>query len=381
MNKERLKHIFEDSACLTARQIKGYVTGKMVHEEAHAVEVHLLSCPFCSDAVEALAEHKAKGAVNVMEKLDAGFMAKHLGVSAQEIGATKNVPPVLKAGSYSTAPETDKPKTVRKLWKPMALAASLLAVLAILWFMRETVFPEENEQLAQTTPAEPTPQPEIAYRPMTDSNTVAYADTTAMQAPEAIADEPVVATAEEPKNPEAAKLMDLKAQKDAVGKPAASQPAAAKGPSTVAAGAQEPVAAMTKPVGPPAAEPLPRMGNSYAAQAADEIKTASEDKPEPLSKESVETVKKKNRDVARTGIGKADDLYNGGKYRRALKIYQNEMGDTRSNKRDLATYMAAKCHLELGEKMQARTLLSSLVSENSARKAQAQQLLNEIGEE
>ena len=181
MSKEQLKHIFEDSACLTPRQVKGYVTGKMVHEEAHAVEVHLLSCPFCSDALEAMTEHKAKGAVAVMEKLDAGFIAKHFGVTTQEITAAKNVPPVLKAGAYTTAPEKEKPKTVRKLWKPMALAASLLAMVAVLWFMRDNIFPQDNNQLAQQVAVpEKQEEPVIAYQPATDTNSAPGADTAAM---------------------------------------------------------------------------------------------------------------------------------------------------------------------------------------------------------
>lgn len=370
MNKEQLKHIFEDSACLTPRQIKGYVTGKMVHEEAHAVEVHLLSCPFCSDAVEAMTEHKTQGAVNVMEKMDAGFIAKHLGVTTQEVNIAKNTPPVIKAGSYSTAPEKEKPKTVRKIWKPMALAASLLAVVAVLWFMRDTIFPKDAEQLVQTTTAEKKPEPEIAYRPALDTNTVAYTDTIATTTPQTIVDETTVAMAEDVTS------SPVKDQKEGVTREAEKKVADTKPIKELSAGkakADEPVVAATRQ---PAADVLPRMGNSYAPPEVPAAKIAATEE----QAESAEAPRK-SKEVARTGIEKADDLFNGGKYRRALKIYQNEMGDTRSNKRDAATYMAAKCHIELGEKMQARTLLNSLVNENSVKKGQAQQLLNQLGDE
>lgn len=371
MNKEQLKHIFEDSACLTPRQIKGYVTGKMVHEEAHAVEVHLLSCPFCSDAVEAMTEHKTQGAVNVMEKLDAGFIAKHLGVTTQEINIAKNTPPVIKAGSYSTAPEKEKPKTVRKLWKPMALAASLLAVVAVLWFMRDTIFPQDAEQLVQTTPVEKKQEPEIAYRPALDTNAVAYTDTIATTIPQTIVDEATVAMAEDATSSTVKDLKDAGVTREAEKKAADTKPM--KDLSAGKAKADEPVVAATRQ---PTVDVLPRMGNSYAPPEVPAAKIAATEE----QAESTESARK-SKDVARTGIEKADDLYNSGKYRRALKIYQDEMGDTRSNKRDAATYMAAKCHIELGEKMQARTLLNSLVNENSVKKGQAQQLLNQLGDE
>ena len=370
MNKERLKHIFENSACLTSRQIKGYVTGKMVHEEAHAVEVHLLSCPFCRDAVEALTEYRPQGAVNIMEKLDAGFIAKHLGITTQEINISKNIPQVIKAGSFSTAPEKKKPAEVRKLWKPMALAASLLAIVAVLWFMRDTIFPQNNEQLAQTTVAEPKQEQEIAYQPATDVAVIADEDTAATASPPTIVDKTAVAVAEDIPPPAAQK--DAGTVKETEKKTVDQKPVLTKDLPSGAAKKEE--APLSLAARQPVTDPLPRMGNSYTP-------------PEPVVAAEVVTVKeekaslKKRADVARTGLEKADDLYNSGKYRRALKIYQDEMGDTRSNRKDAATLMAAKCHIELGEEMQARTLLSSLVQENSVKKVQAQQLLNQLGQE
>lgn len=376
MSKEQLKHIFEDSACLTPRQVKGYVTGKMVHEEAHAVEVHLLSCPFCSDAVEAMTEHKAKGAVAVMEKLDAGFIAKHFGVTTQEITAAKNVPPVLKAGAYTTAPEKEKPKTVRKLWKPMALAASLLAMVAVLWFMRDNIFPQDSGQLAQQV-AVPAIQeePVIAYQPATDTNSAPVADTAAMPTEVAVVEDMQTAVPD-PAADKAKALKEASLMKDAAKKPADEKLAAT---ALTAKKTQEDIKPLPMAARQSTADALPRMGNSYTGpEPPAATPTTTADKA--AAKEEVEAVKK-NIEPARTGLEKADDLFNKGKYRRALKMYQDEMGDTRSNRRDAATFMAARCHIELGEKMQARTLLNSLVNENSVKKGQAQQMLNQIGDE
>jgi hypothetical protein len=374
MSKDQLKHIFEESACLTARQVKGYVTGKMVHEEAHAVEVHLLSCPFCREAVEGLTEYKTPVAISAMEKLDAGFIAKHFGVTTQEIVAPKNTPPVLKAGSYSTAPENDKPATVRKIWKPMALAASLLAMVAVLWFMRDNIFPQDNGQLAQqTTVPEKKEEPVIAYEPPVDSNVMTIVDTIPASDEMTPEVQPLVAATTETTTKEA---KDAAAKKEA-DKKAVDAKLAAGATSLTATKPKEEVKPLPTAARQSSADVLPRMGNSFTpppAPAAKQESVADEtaEEPEP---------EKKIVEPARTGLEKADDLFNKGKYRRALKMYQDEMGDTRSNRRDAATYMAARCHVELGEKMQARTLLNSLVNENSVKKSQAQQVLQEIGDE
>lgn len=378
MSKEQLKHIFEDSACLTPRQVKGYVTGKMVHEEAHAVEVHLLSCPFCKDAVEGMTEQKAKGSVATMEKLDAGFIAKHFGVTTQEIIAPKNAPPVLKAGSYSTAPEKEQTKTVRKLWKPMALAASLLAVVAVLWFMRDSIFPQDNEQLAQQAAVPETQEePVIAYTPAVDSNAATELADSMLIASETIAEE-MTAAAPQPAEDVSKALKTDAALKDA-GKKPADEKLALAAMQGVTKKTKEEIKAVPTVARQSSADALPRMGNSYTGPEPPVV-TSSPAADKEEGKEEVEAVKK-NVEPARSGLDKADDLFNKGKYRRALKIYQDEMGDTRSNRRDAATYMAARCHIELGEKMQARTLLNSLVNENSVKKSQAQQMLGQLGDE
>lgn len=378
MSKEQLKHIFEDSACLTPRQVKGYVTGKMVHEEAHAVEVHLLSCPFCKDAVEGMTEQKAKGAVATMERLDAGFIAKHFGVTTQEITATKNTPPVLKAGSYTSSPEKEKPKTVRKLWKPMALAASLLAMVAVLWFMRDNIFPQDNGQLAQqVTIPEKQEEPVIAYTPAVDSSASSQHTDSMLMAGETTVDE-MVAAVPQPTEDISKALKTDAALKDAGKKPADEKLALAAMQGATKKTKEE-IKATPTVARPSSADAMPRMGNSYTGPEPPAVASAPATDKEDAREEVAAA--KKNVEPARTGLEKADDLFNKGKYRRALKMYQDEMGDTRSNRRDAATYMAARCHIELGEKMQARTLLNSLVNENSVKKSQAQQMLGQLGEE
>ncbi|MCB0695949.1 MAG: tetratricopeptide repeat protein [Chitinophagaceae bacterium] len=393
MSKEQLKHIFEPSACLSPRQLKGYATGKMVHEECHAVEVHLLSCPFCSDALEGIMSAKNPAAIAGMEKLDDSFIAKHFGVSNQEIKQVTKTKPVIKAGAYSTEPEKKEKKAVHIPWKPLSLAASLVVAVCIMWFMRDSIFPKgDNDQLAEQVTVTPEPEPEVVYRPLEDSNAVAMGDTVATPAQDAIADivEPGVETATEMATEAKPEKLVAVPSKDSIAKAlAAKKEADKKLAETKLAAAKKAeedkkklVATVDKPVNTKtslvADEPA-RAGNSYGPTVTSEY--SSKNTTQPKAAETAEPEKKKiELGTARSGIPKGDEAFNEGKYKKALKLYQKVMYDPESNQKDAATFMAAKCHIAMDEKMQARTLLNSLIQENSTKKGEAQSLLNQVGE-
>lgn len=401
MSKEQLTHIFEPTACLTPRQMKGYITGKMVHEEAHAVEVHLLSCPFCSEAIEGLKEG-GDAALSAIEKPDASFIAKHFGVSAKElnIGASKAVPE--KGSSFKTFTEKGAGAAgggnVRKLMKPVGIAAGLIAVVCIMWFMRDTIFPSdsENKQLAQQTPAT-TPEPqerEIAFRPEDTAAEVAMADTPATapltEEPEeekkqlALVDTPnkKMPVKEEPKKDKEALLAAKKeAEQKAAEKKKQAEKLAAnskeKAQATVAKNdtkKEEDAYGLTGPKMPA------RMGNSYESASAASANLASDEVTE--TKAAAPPPKKKiELGTARSGILKGDEAFNEGKYKKALRQYQKVMYDPQSNQKDAATLMAAKCHIAEDEVMQARTLLNSLIKDNSTKKGEAAGLLKQLPKE
>lgn len=375
MSKEQLKHIFEQSPCLTQRQLKNYVSGKMVHEEAHAVESHLHSCPFCTDAVEGLTENKTQGVINNLDKLDSSFIAKHFGVEAKEIKKAA-APPVIKTATYSAPRQKDDRKSANIPWKPMAAAAGLIGIACIAWFMRDNIFPHAEEQLAQQTVVEETPpQQEVTYSATVDTTT-AMQDTSAMIAMAEPAQQPVSLPATE----DAKDVKALAARKEAEKKlPLADAAKKAEASKIVAATSQSSIAVTdNKNAAAPANNaPASRMGNSFTGPEApkyDEAEVA-ETKTEVVAKRKVNISKR-----ASTGLDRADEFYNSGKYRKALKIYQDEMYDSKSNKKDAATLMAAQCHIGLGQEAQAKTLLNTLVNKNSIKKQQAQQLLTQMGE-
>lgn len=391
MSKEQLTHIFEPSACLSPRQLKGYATGKMVHEECHAVEVHLLSCPFCSDALEGVIALKDAGAIAGMEKLDDSFIAKQLGVPAQEIKQVTKSKPVIKAGAYSSNPDTKEKKAVRIPWKPLSLAASLVVAVCIMWFMRDSIFPQQsNDELAeQQAVIPPAPEPEVVYRPVEDTNAIAMVDTMVTVQEELMEQEAMVADVKDlttEKTHIATKdSAGLAASKALAKKEAEKKQADAKLAAAKKLADENAKLAMNTPkdkaVLPSNTEERSRMGNSYDAKTASDVATKVKEtkKEEPVAE--TEPVKKKiELGTARSGILKGDEAFNDGKYKKALKLYQKVMYDPESNQKDAATLMAAKCHIAMEEMMQARTLLNSLINENSTKKGEASGLLNEVKE-
>jgi len=381
MSKEQLKHIFEQSACLTPRQVKNYVSGKMVHEEAHVVEAHLLGCPLCSDAVEGIIENKTQGALAAIEKPDARFLSKHLGVPIQEIKATTTAPPVIKAGAYATQPDkTEKNNNIP--WRPLAAAAGLITIACVAWFMRDNIFPHaEEQQLAQTAVAEPEPVQEMSYNATTDTIPAMQEDTSGIVTmTEQTLQTPVTTTTPPAKTPQEAALLAKKEAEKKVPLTDVAKKADTKA-LTVATQNNYGITEYKPTAAAPAATshtPPARLGNSFTgpeAPAFDATADVAETKTETVAKRKVNIAKR-----ASNGMDKADELYNSGKYKKALKIYQDEMYDSKSNRKDAATLMAAQCHIGLGQAEQAKVLLNTLVNKNSVKKQQAQQLLTQMGE-
>lgn len=151
-----LAHIFDNSACLTKRQLKDYVTGVMSEEECYAVERHANDCSFCSEAIEGLSMHSAD-AISRLELLTPEFIQDHF---------QKNLPPVhlnaiASAGVAESAPAKHK-RSGRSRLHLLALAATLLLSFFLIrgWKPQE---PRRQSALpaivADTTPVTTTQKP------------------------------------------------------------------------------------------------------------------------------------------------------------------------------------------------------------------------------
>ena len=80
---EQLKHIFDSSACLSKRQLKDYVTGIMSREESYALEHHVNTCFFCSEALDGMLEHS--DALVTVDQLNTGFLKDHFSLTNPQI--------------------------------------------------------------------------------------------------------------------------------------------------------------------------------------------------------------------------------------------------------------------------------------------------------
>ncbi len=61
---DKLKNIFEDSDCPDRETLFSYMTGKLTPVAEHRVEMHLVDCAFCAEAIEAYREVRNLSMVN-----------------------------------------------------------------------------------------------------------------------------------------------------------------------------------------------------------------------------------------------------------------------------------------------------------------------------
>lgn len=395
MSKEQLKHIFEQSSCLTKKQLKEYVSGSMSPEEAHAVEQHLHSCPMCSDAIDGLMAQQGKG-VELMNTINADFLTKHLGaanpqtprninMSATNTNDTKKKP----------APAMIRAKPVRSYFafRTMSVAAVILFAIVGIWYYRLTNdVLQESQPVAQELPkTAPVEQPTVAqYAEDTQDAIAAAADmvnngvtevgagSSITQSP-ATKDKGVVAMAapapEKEEKQGLLKRLGNKIEAAAAKKTTQQLLGAIKNdnPDKYATSAKnqfvEEQRMKPKEERADVADMQPgnasrATGNSY--QPTEDVKavTVSE-------KEALEPVSK---------IDKADQLLKSGKASDALNLYTQEMrGASSKGKRQEAAIGAARCYVALGNRYKAKDILLSIVDEGGPRKREAKRMLKELG--
>ncbi len=397
MSREQLKHIFEQSSCLTKKQLKEYVSGSMSPEEAHAVEQHLHSCPMCSDAVDGLMAQQGKG-VEVMNTINADFLTKHLGTANPQAPRNINMPLTNTANTTDTrrkpTPAMIKAKPVKSYFafRTMSVAATILFAIVGIWYYRLTNdVMQQSQPVAQELPKPaPVEQPAAAqYAEDTQEAIAAAADmanngitevgtgASITQSP-ATKDKGVVAMAAPTPEKEKEGLLKRLGNKieAAAAKKTTQQLLGAiknDNPDKYATSAKnqfveeqrmKPKEERADIVDMQAGNASRATGNSY--QPAEDVKavTISE-------KEAAEPVSK---------IDKADQLLKSGKASDALNLYTQEMrGASSRGKRQEAAIGAARCYVALGNRYKAKDILLSIVDEGGPRKREAKRMLKELG--
>ncbi|OSZ81831.1 hypothetical protein CAP35_00755 [Chitinophagaceae bacterium IBVUCB1] len=391
MSREQLKHIFDQSSCLTKKQLTAYVDGSMTGEEAHAVELHLNSCPMCKDAVDGLLAENGKGTAT-MSEINADFLKAHMlatNITMQTNNNTGKKTP-------KPAPAMVRTKRIRSYFafRVTSIAATILLALAAIWYYRLSEDARlQHAPIAQEMPAPTQSAPEIAAAPqetvaaivedMQTAESMVAADMQADKAvlPNGVAQKGgVVAMADASKEKEKPSMLKRLGEKieNAATKKATQQVMGAiknDNPDKYATSAKNQYAEEQKQKPQderanselekmPSRTVAPSVGNAYESNTEDVANAArSKDKEEAISK-----------------TDQADKLYQAGRHGDALNLYTQEMrGASNKGKRQEAAIGAAKCYLAMGNRYKAKDILISIVNEGGPRKREAKRMLKELG--
>lgn len=381
MSNEQYIRIFDESSCLTPKQLKGYVSGNMVHEESHAVEVHLLSCPLCSDAVEAL-QAETQGGVDMLSGIDSSFLDqndayKNLEDTTTPVAKSKPIAkPNIKVSKKNTE-SLGGAKTSTPVIRILTIAASLILLLFCgywIWSNNNTTT-TNDAPIAQAVPEKEFIEQETTPVIVSNSTDNSLDEEVIAELPEEAPEQNVVAPIE-------------------TGKQAPTEPTAS---TRIAQVTQEEKKTTIKPVETRFAKDVQatparqladeqlevqptrevdniadvsfdnkyerRLGNSYAPKEQTELAAAKAPQP--------------NVSVS-SGNESAAQLYQNKEYKAALKKYRQQMNSTNVAERDAARIMVSKCHIALGQKGQAKAILNSLIRENSTKKGEAEKLIESI---
>ncbi len=156
----KLRNIFEHTDCLTEQVLVKYISGKLSSAEKHKVEVHLADCALCSDAAEGLAMIPDKQKISdITSELNRKISGR----------SEKRPVKVIFLQQYRTQ---------------LAVAASIVLVLGMVWFFRsnmsmkemdpaaaEEMFADKFEPYPSETPAT-TDESEQSPAPVTSSTEI-----------------------------------------------------------------------------------------------------------------------------------------------------------------------------------------------------------------
>lgn len=131
MSSEQLMHIFDNSSCLTRKQLQAYAADEMISEEAHAAEVHLNTCPFCRMGIEGLQLGDGY-AIESISELNSRFLKDHLSINNPQIHLNSIAAAVPHQPSPHIARHKKGKKTV--LLTPWTVSVAFLLVIGA-WYM------------------------------------------------------------------------------------------------------------------------------------------------------------------------------------------------------------------------------------------------------
>lgn len=378
MSNEQMKRIFDQSDCLTPRQLKGYVSGSLVHEEAHAVEAHIMGCPFCKDAVEGIKEHRVDRSIDTMEAITPDFLEGHSGFTNEAPAPSASSPTIKVAKKINV---DRKRFSSPQLLRTVSIAATVLIAAGVFWFIQSNSGNDDatTAQKVATEKVEPVSAPTA----IADKNTTMYEayDSTitnssdqpvAEEVIDTIAETKTLQTADELAQADATKFKETKTEAETKKLVAKKRDTIKKTPSTVA---------MTSGSGTaksPTLDIRGRMGNSYSSTSVqqDDVSYIPPTTTQPTPTVAKDIAKPKPEPAKQLS---ADELYDQKKYSQALAKYTKQVKSSDGKDREDAKLGMAKCYNAMGDKKQAESILRGMLYQNSKRKRQAKRMLKDMG--
>jgi len=300
----------------------------------------------------------------------------------------------------------------------MSIAAGLLLVFVLIWYLRPGKSDERNGLVAQKLESNPAP---ATQKELKDEHIAPpeAATATATKVDTVATGQQQVAESETPAAPANAKEADRKLADNALDyKKSRGEAGAAGGPALPMAAMQQKLNDNKKDVGSKKETGAGKEQLANAKKAATSDKTALNRDDRRSATETVASLKQDEVSKAKTAAdaqvhtfaqaapstasrseqpmttqaaGSAEkepsDKLDKGKYYfdkqkwgEALNEYKGEINNSSKPKRHQATFMAAQCYLKLGNNKEAERLLKIIVDEGGAQKRHAKKLLESLQE-
>jgi hypothetical protein len=383
MNK--YKQLFQESHCLSKSQLLGYVQGNLDKDEVYAIESHLNDCALCNAALDGLLEAPVQETKKAIDQLQADFKAK---LNAT-VPATK---PVM--------------KPIRKRSNQWMIAASVLLLFALGGYSIMSYFKPKQESVAKLAipslpPSSYTPTPstlpgEITrIETPTDSSPVTEilaeetppiakkdfkAEKVIQKEPVTEAPSPVIAQSKDFSNYNqvTSPALPKETQKEASSEDKVRDNIAVKagkesklendGYAVKQLSEQEENVAAVKSTKTTAGGMQPRTkqlnkavpSNTYSNNSNDMLNRNNNDLQ--IVQDKTPTYDKKK---IYNPLQPAKDLYERGKYKRAIRNLEDDIEKLTAAEKEEANYLLGLCHARLGDATQARAYFHLV--ENSTR--------------
>lgn len=373
MMDRRLLQILNNTACLSKSQLQGYVQNTLQPEELYAVEMHLIECPICNDALEGFAIEKnlnnLLAGIQPPAKLPSPKTKEKKSSEVKNNNTSEKLSQNKTLANNTTQKSSDtnirhknaahtavRQRSNSTKWlRPLAIAAILIIGFTLLWYF-EFYHPAKNnnsqiaqnitqDSAAENVAADETTQMEsYSPQPMTNTDTAPVVraplkDSVRVMAKNADSAKKAIA------KDASAKLKPVEAadNKNVAAKNAASDEVAASPPDAQAA----------------SAIPAERAKNDRVSAAnADKNISAKEDKR------------------PQTDFEKGMSLYRQQDYGTAVLYLRDAVKSSGDPKHYDAIYYSAMSFKNTGRKNKAKDLFKKLIKEDAPQKEAAQKQLD-----